>query len=235
MNHPLRWPDLLVMYVILQTLRRTVVAARPRSWRSRDVPASSVPNPLARSVRAAGGPAGMPLGDDYPEFLEGQCRPNTVLAAAYDLRVFFTVVAKSPQKVRRPTCSGSVFACRRPLPGEACDRCADLAPRSTSLGLDGGSQRRAVLLGDVPRIRGRVCPPSPSRSCRRAPNQPLGCFTSLAAHAHRATNIRPGMCLTTTRHRLSGNFGRAAFADILLTFGSETHQRPPLDNTRNGL
>ncbi|CAN5290944.1 hypothetical protein BH18ACT9_BH18ACT9_08140 [soil metagenome] len=38
--------------------------------------------------------------DDYLEFLEGRCRPNTVLAAAYDLKVFFAVVAKPPVEVR---------------------------------------------------------------------------------------------------------------------------------------
>ena len=42
---------------------------------------------------------GVPLVDDYLEFLEGRCRPNTVLAAAYDLKVFFTVVAKDPHGV----------------------------------------------------------------------------------------------------------------------------------------
>jgi len=41
----------------------------------------------------------MPLVDDYLEFLEGRARPNTVLAAAYDLRVFFTVVAKPAGEV----------------------------------------------------------------------------------------------------------------------------------------
>ena len=41
----------------------------------------------------------MPLVDDYLEFLEGRCRPNTVLAAAYDLRVFFAVVDKPPAEV----------------------------------------------------------------------------------------------------------------------------------------
>jgi hypothetical protein len=41
----------------------------------------------------------MPLVDDYLEFLEGRCRPNTVLAAAYDLKVFFTVVAEPPADV----------------------------------------------------------------------------------------------------------------------------------------
>ena len=43
---------------------------------------------------------GVPLLDEYLEFLAGRCRPNTVLAAAYDLKVFFTVVAKPPRRVR---------------------------------------------------------------------------------------------------------------------------------------
>ena len=40
---------------------------------------------------------GVPLADVYLEFLGGLCRPNTVRAAAYDLTVFFTVVAKPPE------------------------------------------------------------------------------------------------------------------------------------------
>jgi site-specific recombinase XerD len=43
---------------------------------------------------------GVPLLDEYLEFLAGRCRPNTVLAVAYDLKVFFTVVGKPPQRVR---------------------------------------------------------------------------------------------------------------------------------------
>ena len=43
---------------------------------------------------------GIPLADVYLEFLGGRCRPNTVLAAAYDLKVFFTVVARPPDQVR---------------------------------------------------------------------------------------------------------------------------------------
>jgi integrase/recombinase XerD len=42
----------------------------------------------------------MPLADVYLEFLGGRCRPNTVLAAAYDLKVFFTAVGKPPDQVR---------------------------------------------------------------------------------------------------------------------------------------
>jgi integrase/recombinase XerD len=43
---------------------------------------------------------GVPLLDEYLEFLGGRCRPNTVLAVAYDLKVFFTVVGKTPRRVR---------------------------------------------------------------------------------------------------------------------------------------
>jgi site-specific recombinase XerD len=43
---------------------------------------------------------GVPLLDEYLEFLAGRCRPSTVLAVGYDLKVFFTVVAKSPRRVR---------------------------------------------------------------------------------------------------------------------------------------
>jgi integrase/recombinase XerD len=43
---------------------------------------------------------GVPLLDEYLEFLAGRCRPNTVLAVAYDLQVFFAVVAKPPRRVR---------------------------------------------------------------------------------------------------------------------------------------
>ena len=58
---------------------------------------------LTRSRNADGGVVvrlGVPLLDEYLEFVAGRCRPNTVLAVAYDLKVFFTVVAKPPRRVR---------------------------------------------------------------------------------------------------------------------------------------
>ena len=58
---------------------------------------------LTRSRNAAGEVVvrlGVPLLDEYLEFLAGRCRPNTVLAVAYDLKVFFTVVGKPPRRVR---------------------------------------------------------------------------------------------------------------------------------------
>jgi integrase/recombinase XerD len=42
---------------------------------------------------------GLLLADEYLEFLAGRCRPNTVLAVAYDLKVFFTAVGKPPDAV----------------------------------------------------------------------------------------------------------------------------------------
>ena len=71
------------------------------------------------------GPSGEPvlrlevsLLDDYLEFLAGRCRPNTVLAAAYDLRVFFTVVAKAPDEVCAADVLGFITAQRTGRVGE---------------------------------------------------------------------------------------------------------------------
>jgi site-specific recombinase XerD len=58
---------------------------------------------------------GMALVDEYLEFLDGRCRPNTVLAAAYDLRVFFGVVGKSPAEVRPADVLGFITAQRSGL------------------------------------------------------------------------------------------------------------------------
>ena len=39
------------------------------------------------------------LVDRYLEFVAGRCRPNTLRAVAFDLKTFFTVVAKDPVEV----------------------------------------------------------------------------------------------------------------------------------------
>jgi integrase/recombinase XerD len=59
---------------------------------------------------------GVRLLDDYLEFLSGRCRPNTVLAAAYDLKVFFVVVGKSPKRVRPADVLGFMTAQRTGQP-----------------------------------------------------------------------------------------------------------------------
>jgi len=53
---------------------------------------------------------GVPQLDRYLEFLTVRSRPNTVLAVAYDLRVFFTVVSKPPHEVTSADVLGFVTA-----------------------------------------------------------------------------------------------------------------------------
>jgi integrase/recombinase XerD len=58
---------------------------------------------VMRSPSAAGDAVvqlGVPLLDEYPEFVVGRCPPNTVPAVAYGLKVFFTTVNKPPRRVR---------------------------------------------------------------------------------------------------------------------------------------
>jgi integrase/recombinase XerD len=58
---------------------------------------------LQRSRTASGdlvARLGVPVLDRYLEFVATRSRPNTVLAVAYDLRVFFAVVGKPPRAVR---------------------------------------------------------------------------------------------------------------------------------------
>src|SRR5262245_16515961 len=69
---------------------------------------------IGPGARAGEPPArlGVAVLDDYLRFLAGRCRPNTVLAAAYDLKVFFTVVGKAPQDVQPGDVLGFVTAQR---------------------------------------------------------------------------------------------------------------------------
>jgi integrase/recombinase XerD len=66
---------------------------------------------------------GVPLADGYLEFLGGRCRPNTVLAAAYDLKVFLSVVAKPPDQVR-PADVLAFITAQRTGRGAGTERCS---------------------------------------------------------------------------------------------------------------
>src|SRR5438876_3250573 len=90
---------------------------------------------------------GVPLADVYLEFLGGRCRPNTVLAAAYDLKVFFAVLGKPPQEVRPADVLAFITAQRA---GRA-DGHVVLQP------LDPGGEPAGVSAGTVRRrLAGRV-------------------------------------------------------------------------------
>lgn len=57
---------------------------------------------MTRSSSPSGEPVvrlGVQLLDDYLEVVAARCRPNTALAVAFDLKVFFTVAGKEPDVV----------------------------------------------------------------------------------------------------------------------------------------
>src|SRR2546423_2089812 len=104
---------------------------------------------VARSRDHSGGlvvRVGVPLADVYLEFLGGRCRPNTVLAAAYDLKVFFTVVAKPPDQVRPADVLAFITAQRTGRGGEH-GVLQPVNPGGESAGVSGATVRRRLSVG----------------------------------------------------------------------------------------
>lgn len=68
---------------------------------------------------------GDPLVDEYLRFTAARVRPNTLTAQAYDLKVFFSVVAKPPQLVSVTDVLSFIEAQRAPRRGANVVRLAD--------------------------------------------------------------------------------------------------------------
>lgn len=68
---------------------------------------------------------GHALLDDYLEFVATRARPNTLLAAAYDLKVFFTVIGKEPAGVTTADVLDFIKAQRAPRRGGKVVRLED--------------------------------------------------------------------------------------------------------------
>ncbi|MGB6162028.1 MAG: tyrosine-type recombinase/integrase [Pseudonocardiaceae bacterium] len=68
---------------------------------------------------------GHPLLDDYLEFVAARVRPNTLLAVAYDLKVFFTEVVKQPAAVSTADVLGFIKSQRAPRRGPRVVRLED--------------------------------------------------------------------------------------------------------------
>ncbi len=66
---------------------------------------------------------GVRLLDEYLEFLSGRCRPNTVLAVAFDLKVFFTVVLAAPTAVTTSDVLRFIEVQRQPRHGNVVIDC----------------------------------------------------------------------------------------------------------------
>jgi integrase/recombinase XerD len=99
------------MRVILRDIPPVAAGGR---WRGRALVSVLVPC-LVRLVDRSGGVVvrlGVRLLDEYLEFLAGRCRPNTVLAVAYELKVFFAVVGRPVERVEPADVLGFVTAQR---------------------------------------------------------------------------------------------------------------------------
>ncbi|MEB3065747.1 tyrosine-type recombinase/integrase [[Mycobacterium] zoologicum] len=68
---------------------------------------------------------GHELLDDYLRFVAARCRPNSVLAAGYDLKVFFTIVGKDPVEVTTTDVLDFIAAQRLPAHGGNVVRLGD--------------------------------------------------------------------------------------------------------------
>jgi integrase/recombinase XerD len=67
--------------------------------------------------------------DDFLEFAAGRCRPNTVLAAGFDLKTFFTIVEREPIEV----VTADVFAFIRAQRGHTAETVVRLAEGGSGL------------------------------------------------------------------------------------------------------
>lgn len=83
---------------------------------------------LVRAQGAAGGEVirvGHPLLDAYIELVTARARWNTVLATAFDLKVFFSVIDKDPVEVETADVLAFIKAQRQPRHGATVVRIED--------------------------------------------------------------------------------------------------------------
>ena len=111
---------------------------------------------LVRPADGGGVPRlGHRLLDDFLDMVAARARPNTVLATAFDLKVFFSVVGKEPAEIGEADVLAFIQAQRQPRRGAAVVRIEDGeagavgAHHQASTGLD----HRAIRVPDHPRCR----------------------------------------------------------------------------------
>jgi hypothetical protein len=82
--------------------------------------------------------------DDYLELVRALCRPNTVLATAYDLKVFFSVVEKGPLQVTRADLLRFIKRQRSPRSAKVMRFAHDRAPDGAATSVPRGRTVIAV-------------------------------------------------------------------------------------------
>jgi hypothetical protein len=94
---------------------------------------------------------GHPLLDGYLAFVGARAATNTWLATAYDLKVFFEVVAKEPAEVAAADVFAFLAEQRTPRPGEHPGQPAEHASRLSRAPQRMGRRGRTDPGADVPR------------------------------------------------------------------------------------
>ncbi len=139
--------------------------------------------PIVVQYEDAGGSlvvtVGHPLADAYLEFLRARARPNTIRAVAFDLKVFFAAVNKTPARVTSADVMAFISQQRNGTDGSKVipiNRSAGLSPRTIRRRLSSVSGFYAYLMvrGDTsitrnPVPRGMVTRRERSGPKRRAP------------------------------------------------------------------
>ncbi len=80
---------------------------------------------VTRSDSGGAPHVGHPLLDEYLRFVAARARPNTALAAAYDIKVAFTVLVKDPRNVTTTDVLTFIEAQRKPRSGSVLVRLED--------------------------------------------------------------------------------------------------------------
>ena len=133
---------------------------------------------LVAATRHDGAPRlGHRLLDDYLAMVAARCRPNTVLATASDLKVFFTVVGKDPAEVTDADVLSFIRAQRQPRRGVEVVRIEDgeagLSARTINrTTCEAGSTAYGRPAESVTTIPGNRCSAS-NRAASRAPESML--------------------------------------------------------------
>jgi hypothetical protein len=120
---------------------------------------------------------GVPPLDRYLDFLAVRSRPNTVLAVAYDLKVFFAVVGKPPREVTSADVLGFVTAQHA---GGGLGRLQPVA--EGAVGVSARTVRRRLSSVSARTVRRRLSSVS-ARTVRRRLSSVSGLFGFLLANS----------------------------------------------------
>lgn len=149
---------------------------------------------------------GHELLDDYLRFVAARCRPNSVLAAGYDLKVFFSVVGKDPVEVTTTDVLEFIAAQRLPVRGGNVVRLEDgekgLSARTIA-------RRLATLSG----LYGYLC----ARDLVAVSPVPTGLSVRIPASRQRSSRATPLIRTPRTLPRVLSPADAAGLLDALRT------------------